>query len=174
MSRVRVASFAPKEPARARLLILGSMPGIASLRANQYYGHPHNRFWPFMDAVFGVPRDHPYEARVQALLDRGIALWDVLAHCERPGSLDASIVRGSEQTNDFAGFLDRHPGLQAIALNGSAAATLFRKKVVPVLGPRLDGITLHALPSTSPANAGLRDEAKLARWLSLRAHVPGI
>ncbi|GAC1629264.1 MAG: DNA-deoxyinosine glycosylase [Nevskia sp.] len=164
---VQLASFPPLEPAAARLLILGSMPGAASLKAVQYYAHPYNRFWPFMEAVFGVPRTLPYEARVRALTAQDIAVWDVLKHCQRPGSLDAHIVRGSEQANDFAGFIARHPALRAIALNGRAAEALFRRVVVPELGAKLERIALIALPSTSPANAGLRDEAKLAAWSAL-------
>lgn len=164
----RVESFAPVEPARASLLILGSMPGVASLRAAQYYAHPHNRFWPYMQALFEVPRDAAYEARIAALRARGIALWDVLAACERPGSLDASIVRGSERPNDFACLLARQPGLRAIALNGRAAEAAFRRQVMPALGDALAGIRVLALPSTSPANASLRDAAKLAAWSALR------
>jgi hypoxanthine-DNA glycosylase len=167
--RALVSSFPPIEPASARLLILGSMPGIASLNAQQYYAHPHNRFWRFMEALFGVPRDASYAQRVDALREKRIAVWDVLKHCERPGSLDSNIVRGTETPNDFAAFVARHPDLRAIALNGRAAEAVFRRRVLPVLGETLEGIVLVALPSTSPANAGLRDEAKLAAWSALPA-----
>lgn len=164
----RVASFAPLEAPGARLLILGSMPGVASLRAQQYYAHPRNLFWPFMDALFGVPRGAPYAARVRALLAQRVAVWDVLGHCERPGSLDASIVRGSELPNDFAALLRRQPGLRAIACNGRAADATFRRHVLPGLGTRLDGIALIALPSTSPANASRSVVDKLHAWSALR------
>lgn len=143
------------------------MPGIASLRAQQYYAHPRNQFWPMMEALFGVPASDDYDQRITALNAQGIALWDVLRACERPGSLDASIVRGSEQANDFAGFLDRHPQLQLIALNGGAARDAFRRHVAPVLGERLSTIELIALPSTSPANAGISAAAKRAAWMQI-------
>ncbi len=160
----RVSSFPPIEPPSARLLILGSMPGIASLEAGQYYAHPRNRFWHFIETLFGIPRDMDYASRVDALIERRIAVWDVLRHCERPGSLDSSIVRGSEVPNDFAAFVARHPELEAIALNGRAAEAVFRRRVWLELEPRLPGVSMIALPSTSPANAGLSDEAKLAAW----------
>jgi len=167
-----VESLPPREPASACLLILGSMPGVASLKAAQYYAHPRNLFWPTMDALFGVPLVLAYDERVARLNAQGIALWDVLRACERPGSLDASIVRGSEQANDFAGFLDRHPRLQAIALNGAAARDAFHRHARPRLGKRLDTVQLIALPSTSPANAGLSLAAKRAAWQALQAFVP--
>ena len=167
-----VESLPPREPASARLLILGSMPGVASLRAAQYYAHPRNQFWPTTEAVFGVPLALPYDMRVAQLNAQGIALWDVLRACQRPGSLDASIVRGSEQANDFAGFLDRHPQLAAIALNGGAARDAFHRHARPLLGQRLDRVQLIALPSTSPANAGISLAAKCAAWSALQAHVP--
>ncbi len=167
-----VESLPPREPASARLLILGSMPGVASLRAAQYYAHPRNQFWPTMEALFGVPFALPYGERIARLNARSIALWDVLRACERPGSLDASIVRGSEQANDFAGFLDRHPQLRAIALNGGTARDAFRRHAVPLLGQRLSTIELIALPSTSPANASVGLAAKRAAWAALQSFVP--
>ncbi len=162
-----VESFAPLEPPSARLLILGSMPGIASLRAQQYYGHPRNQFWPIMETLFGVPASAAYAERIVGLHAQGIALWDVLRACERPGSLDSSIVRGSEQANDFAGFLDRHPGLETIALNGGTARDAFHRHVLPMLGERLSAIRLIALPSTSPANASISAAAKWAAWMQI-------
>ena len=166
----QVESFPPLEPVSARLLVLGSMPGVASLRAEQYYAHPRNRFWPTMEALFGIPFAWPYAQRVAALNDRGIALWDVLRACERPGSLDSSIVRATEVPNDFAGFLDRHPQLQAIALNGGTARDAFKRHGRPMLKERLDAIDVIALPSTSPANAGQSADAKLAQWSQLLRH----
>lgn len=147
------------------------MPGIASLRACQYYGHPYNRFWPTMEALFGVPVALPYAQRTAALTAKGIALWDVLKACERPGSLDSSILRSSEIPNDFNSFLDRHRQLQAIALNGGTARDTFRRHVRPMLGPRLDRIEVIALPSTSPANASQTADAKLLHWRQLLRHV---
>jgi len=164
----------PLEPLTAKLLILGSMPGAASLAAQQYYAHPRNLFWPFVAEVFGftpVPED--YAARVAALTRRGVAVWDVLHRCERPGSLDAAIVRSSEAPNDFAAFLRRHPGVRAIALNGQAAHTAFLRHVIKpgLLGA--DAPPLIALPSTSPANAGIPVAEKLSRWQALAGVLNG-
>jgi hypoxanthine-DNA glycosylase len=158
----RARSFPPLARPDARVLILGSMPGTASLRERQYYAHPHNQFWPIMGELFGAGRELPYAQRVARLLERGIAVWDVLKHCERPGSLDSSIVRGSEVVNDFAGFLRQHPGIGAIFFNGAKSESVFRREVEA----RLAGRTLRCtrLPSTSPAHAGVSRAAKLAAW----------
>ena len=162
----RVESLPPREPppGQARILILGSMPGVASLRAQQYYAHPRNRFWPVMEALFGVPFSRPYDARVAALNAHGVALWDVLRACERPGSLDSRIVRGTEVPNDIGALLDRHPQLRVIALNGGAAREAFRRSVAPELGTRLEAVRVLGLPSTSPANAAVGLTALQGEW----------
>ncbi len=155
--------FAPIEDADARVLILGSMPGEASLQAQRYYEHPQNAFWRILGQVVGFDPVADYDRRLSALRDAGIAVWDVLAECVRPGSLDASIERSSIRINDFAGWFARHPELLAVAFNGGTAEALFRKHV---LG-RIElpaGLRFARLPSTSPANAGLRFEQKLVLW----------
>lgn len=164
-----VTSLPPREPpaGHARILILGSMPGVASLTAQQYYAHPRNRFWPLMQALFGVPLADDYDTRVTALNMAGVALWDVLHSCERPGSLDSRIVRSTEVPNDIAGLLARHAALEVIALNGSAARDAFRRSVAPTLGARLDSICVLAMPSTSPANAAVGLDALRGRWTAL-------
>ena len=130
-----VQSFAPIEPAApcapvaARVLILGSMPGAASLAAGQYYAHPRNAFWRILGAVCHFPADAPYAARVAALQAAGIAVWDVLQSCVRPGSLDTAIERSSEVPNDLAGLLVRHPGIGRICFNGGTAEAAFRRHV---------------------------------------------
>ncbi|WP_374335585.1 DNA-deoxyinosine glycosylase [Methyloversatilis sp.] len=161
---VRVRCFPPvADPVTARVLILGSMPGVASLAAQRYYAHPRNQFWPIMGALFGAGPDLPYAQRLHALTDAGVALWDVLASCERDGSLDAAIDARSAQANDFVTFLATHPGIVRIAFNGGTAEKHFRRDVMPHLRP-LRPLDLLRLPSTSPAHAGMDAAEKLARW----------
>ncbi|MDQ7990045.1 MAG: DNA-deoxyinosine glycosylase [Candidatus Dactylopiibacterium sp.] len=158
-----VRSFAPLVAPGARVLILGSMPGQASLTAEAYYAHPQNRFWPIMGAVLGFDATLPYALRCAALTRAGIALWDVLSECVRPGSLDAAIEAGSMRTNDIAGLLRAHPGITRILFNGTAAESIFRRHVASTLqGCGSPG--LQRLPSTSPAHASLGYAEKLARW----------
>ena len=97
----RCEGFGPVVDAQCRVLVLGSMPGIASLEKHQYYGHPRNLFWPIMGELFGAHPSLDYSERLRHLLEHHVALWDVLKLCQRPGSLDADIVAGSEQVNDF-------------------------------------------------------------------------
>ena len=156
-----VQSFAPLAPAGARLLILGSMPGAASLAAGQYYAHPRNAFWPILGALCGFAATAPYAERVLALQAAGVAVWDVLQSCVRPGSLDTAIERSSEVPNDIAGLLSDQPGIRCIAFNGGTAEAAFRRHVpADVVG----GLRLLRLPSTSPANAAWSFERKLAAW----------
>jgi len=151
----------------ARILILGSMPGQASLSAARYYAHERNAFWRIMGDLVGAAPGLPYEARLARLQAAGIALWDVIGSCERYGSLDADIVAGSVQVNDFAAFFAAHPHIERIYFNGSAAEATFRRHVVPVLGDRLP--PLQRLPSTSPAHAARGYAEKLAAWSVLVA-----
>lgn len=159
----RVHSFPPLAGADPRLLILGSMPGEASLRAAQYYAHRHNQFWPIMSALFGFAPDVPYAERCQRLLDAGIAVWDVLQSCERPGSLDSAIVPASVLTNDFAGFFMAHPTIGKVFFNGSAAEQLFLRHVSKRQALPAE-LQFRRLPSTSPAHASLRPAEKLMYW----------
>jgi len=159
----RVRGFAPLAGPGARVLVLGSMPGVASLRQQQYYAHPRNAFWPIAAAVFGFDAEAAYARRVAALTAAGVALWDVLRACERPGSLDADIDPATAEPNDFDAFFRAHPGIVRVCFNGGKAAALFRRRVLPRLavdGPRqyLD------LPSTSPAHAAMNLHDKLAAW----------
>src|SRR3990172_6260586 len=116
-----VQSFAPIETADARILILGSMPGEASLRANQYYAHPRNLFWRIMGELLGFDPASPYSQKVQALKSARIALWDVLHSCRREGSLDSGIDDGSLAPNDLAAFFLDHPGITRVFFNGAKA-----------------------------------------------------
>lgn len=159
-----------------RVLVLGSMPGNASLQAARYYAHPRNRFWPLMAALCGFDPALDYPARLTALQARGVGLWDVIGRCRRTGSLDAAIERGSEEANPLAARIAALPRLRAIALNGGKAAQAFARHVAPVLPAHLlagsDAVAVLALPSTSPANAAM-DLARLGQaWGRLRPWLP--
>jgi hypoxanthine-DNA glycosylase len=143
------------------------MPGVASLRAGQYYAHPRNAFWPLMQALFAVPAAAPYATRIADLGESGVALWDVLAECERPGSLDSAIAPGSVSVNDIAGLLTSHRGLGVVALNGGTAARLFDRHVWPALGERRTTLRVLRLPSTSPAHAARSFAQKAEAWATL-------
>lgn len=163
----RLAGLAPVVDERTVVLVLGSFPGAASLRAAQYYAHPQNHFWPVLQALWPqhpLPaRDGPegYAARCAWLLDRGLGLWDVYGACEREGSLDTSIRNA--QVNDFAGLRARCPRLAAVAHNGGES---FRhaKAVRAVLGDGVQELPSLRLPSTSPANASWSFERKRNAW----------
>ena len=160
-----VRGFAPIEAPGARILVLGTMPGIASLEAQQYYAHPRNAFWRITGELFAFDAGAPYAERAAQLARAGVVVWDVLQGCVRPGSLDAAIERGSEIPNDIVGLLARQPGITRIGLNGGTAARLFRRHIEPQLAA--DNLELLALPSTSPAHAGQSFEQKLAAWRAL-------
>jgi hypoxanthine-DNA glycosylase len=160
---LRKRSFPPVVDQHTRLLVLGSLPGEASLAASRYYAHPRNLFWPLMGEVLGVDLvSLDYEERLRALLSRNVGLWDVVAEASRHGSLDAAIqdVAG----NDLAGLVATLPALKAIAFNGATSAKIGTQQ----LGALADGLTLVRLPSSSPAYAG-RMELKREAWTALRA-----
>lgn len=148
----------------ARVLVLGSFPGGRSLAERRYYAHGQNRFWPVMAAFTGVAATAAYDVRTAALLERRIALWDVLASCERPGSMDAAIVRASERPNDFSAFFERHGAIDAVCFNGRTAAALFARHVVPEDFWAASGLAFIMLPSTSPAHAAMRTPALADQW----------
>lgn len=148
--------------ADVRVLILGSMPGTQSLLAQRYYAHPQNRFWPFMGELVGALPALPYPQRCQCLTAAGIALWDVLAHCERAGSLDSAIRDHTAEANDFNRFFAAHPRIDRVLFNGAKAESSYRRLVMPTLATR--ELRYLRLPSTSPANASQRREDKLAAW----------
>lgn len=166
----RVQSFEPIIGHQPRILILGSMPGVASLEAVQYYAHPRNLFWPIMGALFGIDHQIDYDSRIREIEKQPLILWDTLQACYRPGSLDSNIDAGSVKANDFADLLRRFPGIRAIAFNGATSEKYFRKLVLPVL-PESADIDLLRMPSTSPANAGMNFEQKLAAWCRIRKYI---
>lgn len=156
-------SFAPVVNHNTHTLILGSMPGKASLDAQQYYAHPRNAFWPILCQILDMPVTTPYAERLGFLQNAGIGLWDVLAQCERPGSLDSDIKSGSIVINNFSALLCNYPEIQWIFFNGATAEQYFRRHVLPPLTNRFS-LQLQRLPSTSPAHASLSMEKKLAAW----------
>lgn len=169
---MKITSFPPIAAPKAIVLILGSMPGKKSLFENEYYAHPRNAFWDMIAEIFGISRELAYQTRCQKLAENGIALWDVLKHCEREGSLDSSIQADTEIPNEFEEFLEAHAGIQNIFFNGQKAEKSFRKLVWPKLSQELQGkIKLATLPSTSPANARLSKDLKCAAW---KKHFDGI
>ena len=148
-----------------KILILGSMPSVASLKKQQYYGHPRNAFWKLMAQLNGFEWRDDYAHNVAEVICRGIAIWDVIGECERPGSLDSAIVKGSERVNPIPQLLHRYPDIQRIALNGGTAAGLFKRHCLPVL--QAEKYRILNLPSTSPANARISFEEKCRRWQPL-------
>jgi double-stranded uracil-DNA glycosylase len=163
-SGMRVRSFPPVIGSASKVLILGSMPGRASLAAAQYYAHPQNAFWRIMDVLGVAEAGLAYDERLAGLTKAGIALWDVLAACERPGSLDACIVADSEVPNDVAGLVVAHPSLRAVLFNGTKAERAFGSHILPNLPAAVVArLCLTRLPSTSPARA-ISFEVKLAAW----------
>ena len=157
--------FPPIANREARILILGSMPGRASLAAGQYYAHAQNAFWPIISELLGVDARASYRVRAMALKSARIALWDVLRSCAREGSLDTMIAKDSEVANDFASFFGAHPRITRVYFNGAKAEACFRRHVLPQIGDRPLGY--FRLPSTSPANASMRPEQKLLAWRAI-------
>jgi hypoxanthine-DNA glycosylase len=154
-------SFAPFVDERSRVLVLGTLPGEESLRRQEYYAHPRNLFWPIACGLFDCAMPPTYPDRVAFIAERGIALWDVCASAQRRASADAAI-RG-EIPNAIDALIAAHPGIRAIAFNGSGARRLYHRHFTP-----LPGLLYLALPSTSPAYASIGFAEKLARWRALR------
>ncbi|KAB2969135.1 MAG: DNA-deoxyinosine glycosylase [Zoogloea sp.] len=159
---LQIQGFPPVASPTAHTLILGSMPGEASLQAGRYYANPRNHFWSVMGHLLNAGPELPYEVRLQRLTAAGFALWDVLKACERQGSLDSNIVRDSIVPNNFEIFLRQHPHITRIFFNGTTAEAAFRRHVLGKL--QVPGIQFVRLPSTSPANARLTLEKHLQAW----------
>ena len=149
----------PLVSSHTRLLILGSFPGVASLQAQQYYGHPQNHFGRILQAIWPSGavsiRESSYQIRSEWLLSKKLGLWDVYASCEREGSLDSNIRYAV--LNDFSGLPQLCPHLEAIAHNGGESFKHARHSGAL-------GLPVYRLPSTSPANASWSFERKLAAW----------
>ncbi|MGR9099618.1 MAG: DNA-deoxyinosine glycosylase [Gammaproteobacteria bacterium] len=159
-----IEGFPPIAAKTARVLILGSMPGEASLRKMQYYGHPHNAFWRIMGELFGAHPGVEYQMRKKILMAHGIAVWDVLGKCRRKGSMDVAILKDSIQTNDFFTFFAAHREIRHVFFNGGTAERIYKKSVLPVLGNRFGYLRYSRLPSTSPAYASMKPKEKIRAW----------
>jgi hypoxanthine-DNA glycosylase len=157
-----IESFDVTYAGKPKALVLGSIPGVASLEAVQYYAHPRNGFWPIMTSYFGIDPELTYEQRLSLLTGKGVALWDVLQQCERKGSLDSAIVKGTIQVNPIEQWLQSVGGVSLIILNGGKAAKEFNKHVLPKLNT--DNLVVAEMPSTSPAYAAMKFEEKRKRW----------
>jgi len=169
-----VSSFQPRVAADCRVLILGTVPSEKSLALQQAYGHAQNLFWPFMGELFSAGPELDYLERIARLQRAGIGIWDVLKHCERPGSLDSSIVRGSEVPNAIPELLIAHPHIDALAFNGGKAFELFERHILPrFAAQQIARVQLLPLPSTSPANASIGRAEKLRRWSALKDLLDG-
>jgi TDG/mug DNA glycosylase family protein len=159
----RARAFAPVAGPATRVLILGSLPGVASLAAGQYYAHPRNAFWRLAGAVIGADLVAlPYDARLAALTRAGLGLWDVIASAERVGSLDAAIRRA--ENADLVALVATLPRLRAVAFNGAKAAAIGRRQIGTT------ALTLIDLPSSSPAHA-IPFDVKRRAWSVLEAHL---
>lgn len=156
---VRIESFEPVVDASCRILILGTMPGIESLRRQEYYGHPQNAFWRIMGDVLGFDAKMDYSKRLQHVLERQVALWDVIASCERETSADSKIKNAAP--NAIGDLIATYSNIGHIYFNGRKAEQFFMKHIAPTIE---GDVRYTYLPSTSPANARLRYDAKREIW----------
>ncbi|RRR66274.1 MAG: DNA-deoxyinosine glycosylase [Candidatus Viridilinea halotolerans] len=159
-----IHSFPPISSEAAEIVILGTMPGKASLAAGQYYAHPRNLFWKFMAHIVGFHPEAAYAERLLALQTARIALWDVVQCCTRESSLDSDIASASVVPNDFATFFANHRHIQRIYFNGTKAHALYQKHVAAKIGAMRPHLVYVQLPSTSPANAAMPYSRKYAAW----------
>lgn len=157
-------SFKASINKESRILILGSMPGVKSLLAQEYYAHPQNRFWKIMSILCNKNlAEFSYSEKLAALLNSKIALWDVIANCIREGSLDSAIE--NEQPNDIINLLKHYPNIKIIGLNGNKAYSAFNKYFKDILTS--GDYLIYKLPSTSPANARYQIPQLMKEWQKL-------
>jgi len=142
------------------VLVLGTFPSVLARRDGAYYANPRNQFWPIIEALFGIPRDAPYRDRVRALNERGVALWDTVDACRQVGSMDQTIRQ--PVLNDIVGYLEAHPTVRLVAVNGRTAERFLKRAMRGRTIP--PGVRIEVLPSTSPAHAGMRPDQKARSW----------
>jgi hypoxanthine-DNA glycosylase len=158
VSTPEVVGLPPIVGGEPTILILGNAPSVLSLTHQQYYGNPRNGFWTIAGVLFGFSASAPYPERTAALIDHGVAVWDVLRLCRRVGSLDSAVEPDSMVANDFGAFYREHPTVTRVFFTGGAAQTNYRKLV-----GFDDAREFLRLPSTSPAHT-LPVAQKLAAW----------
>jgi len=157
----KVSGLAPIEDGDCRILILGTMPGVESLRQQAYYANPSNLFWKLIAVVTGETAPDSYEDKKVYLRRHKVALWDMCQVCNRAGSLDSNI--SNEVPNDIKSFIAVHPNVKVIGCNGKESARMFRKYMVGI-----ENVEFIPLPSSSPANAGVSLEKKVDAWSRLK------
>ena len=169
----RISNFPPIVGGTPRILILGSAPGEESLRQNRYYAHSRNLFWPLMSECLAIPPvSAPYAERVSALIEKGIALWDVYEEAERlrdgkPTSSDSDIR--DAKFSDIAGLIENYPTVKKILLNGKKAEKAFLRYRKATDSQFLEAVAFRYLPSTSPANAAIPYDTKKHKWAAALA-----
>jgi len=159
-----LTSLPPLIAGDSTVLILGSFPSEMSLAKREYYGNPQNHFWPVMEALFGVDRAAPYGERTSALVEQGVAVWDVIARCSREGSGDDRIKEAV--ANPLISLLEDHTGIRRVAFNGGMAYRTARLLVPAVF--ELSGVECERMPSTSPRNARMPLAAKVEAWANVK------
>ncbi len=157
-----LTSFLPIIDERSRILILGSMPGVESLRLQQYYANTRNQFWKILYELFDTQVSQVYEERVSFIKSKQIAVWDVIENCYREGSLDSKIRE--EKVNDFSGLFKTYPDIKTVLFNGGKAYDTYKKWIGFGTIPNL---RFHKLTSSSPANTKKYEE-KLREWVVLK------
>jgi len=156
--------FAPEAGPDPAVLVLGTFPSVIARRERAYSANPQNPFWPIVEALFKISRVLPYRERVAALNERGVALWDTVDACRQEGSMDHTIR--DPVLADVAGWLEVHPSVRLVAVNGRTAERFLKRalrgRAIPL------SVRIAVLPSTSPANSGTNFEEKVRRWSVLR------
>lgn len=152
-------SFAPVIDEKCKILILGTMPGDKSIKENKYYANSQNQFWRIMALVTNENFLINYDQKKDLLIHKRIAIWDVLMHCEREGSLDVNI--SDETPNDFISFFNEYPNINKVFFNGSKAEKLFKKFNLHDYSKKY-----QILPSTSSMNTSMNLEKKANIWKS--------
>ncbi len=157
-------SFPPIADENSRILILGTMPGERSLKLNEYYAHKRNQFWQLVFNLFQRPLTDDYAAKRNLLLEKGVALWDVLLHCEGKGAADSAIK--NEVPNDFSSFYAKHPGIKQVFFSSGKAQAFYRKYITG-----FSDLSYDKLPSPSPMNTWKTFEEKLAEWQKILTYL---